>query len=164
MDAFPWKKLIFGEIEGLTILSVLSKNGYQIFLLPEITDVLSGRKWKNFETGSQKLYFWKACKKLLRNLNSRFSISSHTATVEVFEVLSGAMTSSPEVVRIQKFWMIFGVFRPTESDSLKVYGPALRLAELSSPYFVGFMFCRPGSRNLWTASNSNSALISWILR
>ena len=30
--------------------------------------------------------------------------------------------------------------------------------------FVGFIFCRPGSRNLWTASNSNSVLISWILR
>ena len=76
---FPsWmKKLInlFGQIEGPTILSVLSKNGYQIFILPEITDVWSGRKWKSFETGSQKIYFWKAFKKLLRNLNSRYLVT-----------------------------------------------------------------------------------------
>ena len=45
-----WKKLIFGEIEGLTILSVLSKNGYQISLLPETTDVWSGQKWTSVAT------------------------------------------------------------------------------------------------------------------
>ena len=37
--------------------------------------------------------------------------------VQVFEVLSMAMTSSPEVVRIKKFSVIFGVFGPTESNS-----------------------------------------------
>ena len=53
--------------------------------------------------------------------------------VEVFEVLSVAMTSSPEVVRIKKFSLIFWVLGPTEFVSKKVYGPVLRLAELSSP-------------------------------
>ena len=35
---------------------------------------------------------------------------------QVFEVLSVAMTSSPEIVRIKKFSVIFGVFGPTESN------------------------------------------------
>ena len=131
-----WKKLIFDENGGPTVLRVLWKNGYQIFRLPEVTSVWSDRKWKNFETGSQKIYFWKAYKKLFRKLYSRFSISSHASAVEVFKVLSVAMTSSPEVVWIKKFSMIFGVFGPTEFDSKTVHGPALRLAKLSTPYLA----------------------------
>ena len=38
---------------------------------------------------------------------TRFSISSHEMAVEVFEVLSVVMTSSPEVVRIKKFSLVF---------------------------------------------------------
>ena len=102
-----WKKLIFGENEDLTIPSVVWKNGKQIFPLPEVKGVWSDRKWKNFETGSQKIYFWKACEKLFQELYTRFLISSHKMAVEVFEVLSVAMTSSPEVVRIKMFSSIF---------------------------------------------------------
>ena len=67
----------------------------------------SDRKWKKFQIGSQKIYFWKACEKLFQELYTRFLISSHEMAVEVFEVLSLAMTSSPEVVRIKKFSLIF---------------------------------------------------------
>ena len=71
-------------------------------LLPEIMDDLVGPEMKNFSTGSRKIFFWKACKKLFREFYSRFSISRHQTAVEVFEVLSVAMTSSPEVVRTKK--------------------------------------------------------------
>jgi len=53
------------------------------------------------------MYFWKACEKLFQELYTRFLITSHEMAVEVFEVLSVAMTSSPEVVRIKKFALIF---------------------------------------------------------
>merc|ERR1711946_22484 len=66
------------------------------------------RKRKNFETGSQKIFFWKACEKLFKDFYSRFLISCHQRAIEVFEVLSVAMTSSPEVVRTKKFSLIFG--------------------------------------------------------
>ena len=87
-------KLIFGENEGLYALDLLWKNGYGVFQLPEVTGVWSDRKWKKFQTGSQKIYFWKACEKLFQEFYTRFLISSHEMAVEVFEVLSVAMTSS----------------------------------------------------------------------
>ena len=71
----------------------------------------------------------------VKEFYSRFSISRHQTAVKVFEVLSVAMTSSPEVVRIKKLSSIFQVFGPTEFISKQVYG--LRLAELSSPYPKG---------------------------
>ena len=43
--------------------------------LPEVTAIWSDRKWKKIWTGSRKIYFWKACKKLFRESYSRFLIS-----------------------------------------------------------------------------------------
>ena len=77
-------------------------------LLPEIMDDLVGPEMKNFSTGSRKIFFSKACKKLFREFYSRFSISLHQTAVEVFEVLSVAMTSSPETVGTEKNSSIFG--------------------------------------------------------
>ena len=71
------KKLIFGENEGLLNPSSLYKNGNGNRPLPEATVVWSDRKWKNVWTGSQKLYFWRACKKLFRGSYSSFLISCH---------------------------------------------------------------------------------------
>ena len=62
-------------------------------MLPEVTGVFSDRKRKNFETGSQKIFFWKACEKLFQDLYSRFFISCHQRTIEVFEVLSAELSS-----------------------------------------------------------------------
>ena len=69
-----------------------------LFLLPEIMGDLVGSEMKNVSTGSRKICFSKDCEKLFREFYSRFSISRHQTAVEVFEVLSVAMTSSPEVV------------------------------------------------------------------
>ena len=95
----------------------ISKICRQIFNLPEVIGVLVRPEMKNFWTGSRKIFFSKACKKLFRESYSRFSISRHQTAVEVFEVLSVTMTSSPEVVRTKTFLSIFGVFGPTEFNS-----------------------------------------------
>ena len=83
--------------------------------LPEIMVGLVRPEIKNFSTGSRKIFFWKACKKLFREFYSRFSISRHQTTVEVFEVLSVAMTSSPEVVETEKISSILGFQDPLNS-------------------------------------------------
>ena len=98
---------------------------------------------KFFLTGSRKIFFSEACKKLFRGFYSRFSISRHLMAVEVFEVLSVAMTSSLEVVRIKKI-IDFGVSGPTEFSS----EPFLD----TSPWFcfvvmfTGLRFARPYRR------------------
>ena len=71
----------------------------QGFCFPEIKVDLVRPEIKKIWTGSQKIFFSKAYQKLLKEFYSRFSISRHQTAVEVFEVLSVAMTSSPEVVR-----------------------------------------------------------------
>ena len=58
---------------------------------------LVGPEMKNFSTGSRKIFFSKACKKLFRE-----SYSRHQTVVEVFEVLSVTMTSSPKMVQTKK--------------------------------------------------------------
>ena len=114
----------------------ISKICRQIFDLPEVTGDTVGPEMKNFGTGSQKIYFWKVHEKLFRDFYSRFSIPCDTTALEVFEVLSVTMTSSPEVVRTKKFLSIFGVFGPTEFNS-KTYivgFTCLRFArQVSSP-------------------------------
>ena len=159
---FPrgWKKLIFGEREDLTIPSLVWKNGKQIFPLPEVTGVWSDRKWKNFETGSQKIYFWKACEKLFQELYTRFLISSHEMAVEVFEVLSATMTSTPGVVRTKKISSILGFQDPLNSvlNSVLPYGlrafaslgriDALILGLVCDPlYIAGYKWSPGGNLN-----------------
>ena len=92
---------------GLQIVWNMRKNISKIckrkLILPEIIGDLVGPEMKNFSTGSRKIYFRIACKKLFRESYSHFLISRHQTAVEVFEVLSVVMTSSPEVVRTKKF-------------------------------------------------------------
>jgi len=84
-------------------------------LLPEIMSNLVGPEMRNFLTGSRKIFFSKACKELFKEFYSRFSISRHQTAVEVFEVLSVAMTSSPEVVRTKKISSILRFQDPLNS-------------------------------------------------
>ena len=115
---------------GLQIVWNMRKNISKIckgkLLLPEIMDDLVGPEMKNFSTGSRKIFFWKACKKLFREFYSRFSISRHQTAVEVFEVLSVAMTSSPEVVRTKKFSSILRFQDPLNSFLNSVLSLGLR--------------------------------------
>ena len=76
---------------------------------------------KNFSTGSRKIFYSKACKKLFTESYSRFSISRHQTAVKVFEVLSDAMTSSPEVVGTEKISSILGFKDPLYSDLKSVF-------------------------------------------
>ena len=76
---------------------------------------LVGPEIKIFSTGSRKIFFSKACKKLFKESYSRFSISRHQTAVEVFEVLSVAMTSSPEVIGTKKISSILGFQDPLNS-------------------------------------------------
>ena len=116
----PWIWLIMVENSlcgskslkiGLQIVWNMRKNISKIckkkLLLPEIMGDLVGPEMKNFSTGSRKIFFSKACKKLFRESYSRFLKSCHWTAVEAFEVWSAAMTSSPEIVRIKKFLWIF---------------------------------------------------------
>ena len=93
----------------------ISKICRQILTITEIMGVLVRPEMKNFSTGSRKIFFSKACKKLFGESYSRFSISRHQTAVEVFEVLSVAMTSSPEVVRTKKISSILGFQDPLNS-------------------------------------------------
>ena len=70
------------------------------------------------------MYFSKACEKLFRESYSRFPISRHQTAVEVFEVLSVAMTSSPEVIGTKKNSSILGFQDPLNSvlNSVLSYG------------------------------------------
>ena len=76
-----------------------------------------GPEMENFRTGSGKICHRKAYKKLFRESYSRFLIPPTMTAVDAFEVLSAVMTSSPEVVRIKKILIDFGVLRPTEFSS-----------------------------------------------
>ena len=86
---------------------------------------------ENFRTGSRKICHRKAHQKLFRGSYSRFLISPTMTAVEAFEVLSAVMTSSPEVVRIKKILIDFGVLRPTEFSS-EVCFPFVQRASLRS--------------------------------
>ena len=79
---------------------------------------------KNFGTGSQKIYFWNVHERLFRDFFSRFLIPCDTTAVEVFEVWSVAMTSSPELVGIEKISSIVGFQDPLNSvlNSVLSYG------------------------------------------
>ena len=114
----------------------ISKICRRILNLPEVMGVLVRPEMKNFWTGSRKILFSKACEKLFRESYSHFSIPRHQTAVEVFEVLSVTMTSSPEVVRTRKKIIDFRVFGPTEFSS-KTYierFTCLRFArQVSSP-------------------------------
>ena len=83
--------------------------------LPEIMVDSVRPEIKNFSTGSRKIFYSKACKKLFIESYSRFSISRHQTSVEVFEVWSVAMTSSPEVVGTEKISSIVGFQDPLNS-------------------------------------------------
>ena len=91
---------------------------------PEIMVDLVRPEIKNFSTGSRKIFYSKACKKLFTESYSRFSISRHQTAVKVFEVLSDAMTSSPEVVGTEKISSILGFQDPLNSvqNSILSYG------------------------------------------
>ena len=77
----------------------------------------------NFRTGSGKICHREAYKKLLRELlfiiitYSRYLIPPTMTAVQAFEILSAVMTSSPEVVRIKKTLVEFGVMGHTELSS-----------------------------------------------
>ena len=104
---------------GLQIVWNMRKNISKIckknFVFPEIMGDFVRPEIKNFWTGSQKMFFWKAYQKLFKEYYSRFSISRHQTAVEVFKVLSVAMTSSPEVVRTKKISSILGFQDPLNS-------------------------------------------------
>jgi len=70
------------------------------------------------------MFFWKAYQKLFRESYSRFPISRHQTAVEVFEVLSVAMTSSPEVIWTKIISSILGFQDPLNSvlNSVLSYG------------------------------------------
>ena len=93
----------------------ISKICKKNFVFPEIMGDLVRPEIKNFSTGSRKIFFSKACKKLFTESYSRFSISRHQTAVKVFEVLSVAMTSSPEVVGTEKISSILGFQDPLNS-------------------------------------------------
>ena len=97
---------------GLQIVWNMRKNISKIckenLPFPEIMVDLVRPEIKNFSTGSRKIFYSKACKKLFTESYSRFSISRHQTAVKVFEVLSDAMTSSPEVVGTEKISSILG--------------------------------------------------------
>ena len=84
---------------------------------------------ENFRTG--KICHREAYKKLLRESYSCFLIPPTMTAVEAFEVLSAVMTSSPEVVRIKKILIDFGVLGPTEFSS-EVCFPLVSRASLRS--------------------------------
>ena len=86
---------------------------------------------ENFRTGSGKICHRKAHKKLFRESYSRFLIPPTMTAVEAFEVLSAVMTSSPEVVRIKKTLVEFGVLGHTELSS-EVCFPLVPRASLRS--------------------------------
>ena len=113
---------------GLQIVWNMRKNISKIckenLPFPEIMVDLVRPEIKNFSTGSRKIFYSKACKKLFTESYSRFSISRHQTAVEVFKVLSVAMTSSPEVVRTKKISSILGFQDPLNSvlNSVLSYG------------------------------------------
>ena len=86
---------------------------------------------ENFRTGSGKIFHREGYKKLFRESYSRFLIPPTMTAVEAFEVLSAVMTSSPEVVRIKKIMIDFGVLGPTEFSS-EVCFPLVSRASLRS--------------------------------
>ena len=104
----------------------ISKICRQIFNLPEVTGDTVGPEMKNFGTGSQKIYFSKVHEKLFRDFYSHFLISRHQTAVQVFEVLSVVMTSSPEVVRTKKILSILGFSNLLNSILNFVFGHGLR--------------------------------------
>ena len=117
-----WFKIDRDEItknvrQGLPILGSLWKNGNEVSQLPEVTGVWIDRKWTKFETGNQHIFFWKAYKNCLESFILVFFISCHQTVIEVFEVWSAAMTSSPEVVPTQKVFIDFLVFGPNEFNN-----------------------------------------------
>ena len=82
------------------------------------------RKWQSFvQTGSEKNFepevkssiFGKLVK-VFKEFYSSFLISCYLTAVNAFEVLSVAMTSSPEIVRNKKIMNLL-VFEPTEFNS-----------------------------------------------
>ena len=124
----------------------ISKICRQIFTLPEVIGDLVRPEMKNFWTGSQKIYIWKVHEKLFRDFYSRFLIPCDTTALEVFEVLSVTMTSSPEVVRTKKISLILGF-----SDLLN--------SVLNSVFHKGFRFARPYRRpRCRSASDDNRKL------
>ena len=123
----------------------ISKICRQILNLPEVMGILVRPEIKNFWTGSRKIFFSKACKKLFKESYSRFSISRHQTAVEVFKVLSVAMTSSPEVVGTKKISSILGF-----QDPLKLSGPTEFSSELCFLVrLTGVRFARPYRRPRW---------------
>ena len=104
----------------------ISKNWKGKLLLPEIMGDLVGPEMKNFSTGSRKIFYSKDCKKLFNESYSRFSISRNRTAVKVFEVLSVAMTSSPEVVGTENISSILGFQDPLNSVLNSVLSWGLR--------------------------------------
>ena len=86
---------------------------------------------ENFRTGSGEICHQEAYKKLFRESYSRFLIPPTMTAVEAFKVLSAVMTSSPQVVRIKKILIDFGVLGPTEFSS-EVCFPLVSRASLRS--------------------------------
>ena len=109
---------------------------------PEIMVDLVRPEIKNFSTGSRKIFYSKACKKLFTESYSRFSISRHQTAVKVFEVLSDAMTSSPEVVGTEKISSILGFQDPLNSVQNSILSYGLRafasLGRIDALHFVRF--------------------------
>ena len=110
----------------------ISKICRQILTIPEIMGVLVRPEMKNFSTGSRKIFFSKACKKLFGESYSRFSISRHQTAVEVFEVLSVAITSSPEVTGTKN--IDFGVSGPTGFSYLLCFVVRITGLRFAWPY------------------------------
>ena len=81
---------------------------------------------ENFRTGSGKIYHRKAYKKLFRESYSRFLILGRGTVVEVTEVLSVAMTSSPEMAQTNFLFTNSEVFGSPEFNSELRFFDSLR--------------------------------------
>ena len=89
-----------------------------------------------------------------KNIFLESLISRQNTAVEVFEVLSVVMTSSPEVVRTNNFFIDFGVFGPTELNS--------ELCFRSS--FTGLRFARHYRRPSHMTTSFDDELTKNLLR